>query len=131
MSRVPYASDIGSLMYAMLCTRPNLTQAISVVSRYMDNPGKEHWQTVKHMFKYLKGTIDIGLVYHGDTTFALASYLDFDYVVDLDARRFVFGYAFTIGNFLVTWKTTLQPIMALSTIKANLMALAKAAKEGI
>ena len=86
MSRVPYASDIGSLMYAMLCTRPNLTQAISVVSRYMDNPGKEHWQTVKHMFKYLKGTIDIGLVYHGHMFYALIGYFDFDYAADMNVR---------------------------------------------
>ena len=53
MSRVPYASAVGSLMYAMVCTRPDLAQAVSVVSRFMGQPGKEHWQAVKRIFRYL------------------------------------------------------------------------------
>jgi hypothetical protein len=47
MSKVPYASAIGSLMYAMVCTRPDIAHAVGVVSRYMSNPGKQHWETVK------------------------------------------------------------------------------------
>ncbi|KAL6181625.1 hypothetical protein ACLB2K_048276 [Fragaria x ananassa] len=54
MSRVPYASAVGSLMHAMVCTRPDLAHAVSVVSRFMGEPGKEHWQAVKRIFRYLK-----------------------------------------------------------------------------
>ena len=53
MSRVPYSSDVGSLMYAMVCSRPDLSYAMSLVSRYMANPGKEHWKVVQWIFRYL------------------------------------------------------------------------------
>ena len=72
MTYVTYASVVGSFMYAMVCTRPDLEQAVSVVSRYMGNPGKEHWQAVKHIFWYLKGTTNIGLIFHGDMSCAFS-----------------------------------------------------------
>ena len=56
MSRVPYTSAIGSLMYAMVCSHPDLSHALSVVSRYMANPEKQHWNVVQWIFKYLRGT---------------------------------------------------------------------------
>src|SRR3954462_11501850 len=61
MSRVPYASAVGSLMYAMVCTRPDLAFAVSSVSRFMSNPGKQHWEAVKWIFRYLRGTAKLGL----------------------------------------------------------------------
>ena len=54
MSKVPYSSVVGSLMYAMVCSRPNLSYAISLVSKYMSNPGKEYWKTVQWIFRYLR-----------------------------------------------------------------------------
>ena len=63
MSNVPYSSVVGSLMYAMVCTRPDLSHAVSVVSRYMHNPGKDHWKAVKWILRYVKGTIGKGLVF--------------------------------------------------------------------
>ena len=65
MSRVPYASAVGSLMYAMVCTRPDIAHAVGVLSRFMSNPGKEHWTIVKRVFRYLCGTSDYGLCYQG------------------------------------------------------------------
>ena len=56
ISKVSYASTIGSLMYAMVCTRPDIAHAVGVVSRYMNNPGKEHWMAVKWILRYLKCT---------------------------------------------------------------------------
>jgi hypothetical protein len=56
MSRVPYSSAVGSLMYAMVFTRPDIAHAVGVVSRYMNNPGKEHWEAVKWILRYLRGT---------------------------------------------------------------------------
>ena len=107
MPLVSYASVVGSLMYAMVRTRPGLTQVVNVVSRYMGNPGKKHWQVVKCILRYLKGTTDIGLVYHGDMSCAIVGYSNFDYPLDLDARKSVTGYAFIIDNSLVSWKETL------------------------
>jgi hypothetical protein len=65
MSRVPYASEIGSLMYAMVCTRPDIAHVVGVLSRYMSKPRKEHWTTVKRVFMYLCGTASYGLCYEG------------------------------------------------------------------
>jgi hypothetical protein len=53
MEKVPYASVVGSLMYAMVCTRPYIAHASGVVSRYMENPGRDHWTVVKRIFRYL------------------------------------------------------------------------------
>jgi len=69
MTRVPYASTVGSLMYAIVCTRPDLSQVISMVSRYMHDPGRGHWEAVKWILRYIKGTIDIGLVFKKDVCY--------------------------------------------------------------
>ena len=63
MSRIPYSNAIGSLMYDMVCTRPDLAYSASIVSRFMANPGKQHWSVVKWILRYLKGSKSVGLVY--------------------------------------------------------------------
>jgi hypothetical protein len=68
MSRVPYSSVVGSLMYAMVCTRPDIAHAVGVVSRYMNNPGKEHWEAVKWILRYLRGTANHALCFGGSET---------------------------------------------------------------
>ena len=70
MSVVPYASAIGSIMYAMLCTRPDVCLAISLAGRYQSNPGVDHWTAVKNILKYLKRNKDMFLVYGGDKELA-------------------------------------------------------------
>jgi hypothetical protein len=65
MYRVPYASAVGSLMYAMVFTRPNIAHAMGVLSRYMSKPGKEHWTSIKRVFRYLRGSASYGLCYQG------------------------------------------------------------------
>ena len=62
-SHVPYSSVVGSMMYAIVCTHSNISHAVSVVNEYMINLGKEHWQAVKWILQYLRGTTDVGLVY--------------------------------------------------------------------
>ena len=131
MSRVPYASAVGSLMYAMVCTRPDLAHSVSVVSRFMSQPGKKHWQAVKRIFRYLKGTSDLGLIYRGDIQCLVTGYSDSDYAGDVDSRRSMTGYVFTLGVSVVSWKATLQPTVSLSTTEAEYMALTEAAKGGI
>jgi hypothetical protein len=65
MSRVPYSSTVGSLMYAMVCIRTYIAYAVGVVSRHMNNPGKEHWEAVKWILRYLSGTITHALCFGG------------------------------------------------------------------
>ena len=65
MSHVPYASVVGSLMYAMVCTRLDIAHEVGVLSMYMSKPGKEHWIEIKRVFRYLRGTTNYGLCYQG------------------------------------------------------------------
>ena len=84
MRRVPYASAVGSLMYAMLCTRPDICFAVGVVSRYQSNPGLDHWVAVKHILKYLRRTRNYMLVYSGRELISIG-YTDSDFQPDRDS----------------------------------------------
>ena len=63
MEKIPYASEVGSLMYAMMSTRPDIAYAVSMVSRYMSNPGQQHWATVKWILHYLRETLTAHLCF--------------------------------------------------------------------
>ncbi|CAL9112903.1 unnamed protein product, partial [Musa textilis] len=128
MVKVPYSSAIGSIMYAMVCTRPDISQAVSVVSRYMSCPGKTHWQAVKWILRYLKGTSDACLEF-GKNHDTLIGFVDSDYAADLDKRRSLTGYVFCVGGCAVSWKASLQPVVALSTTEAEYIAVTEAIKE--
>ncbi|KAE8678648.1 hypothetical protein F3Y22_tig00111402pilonHSYRG00027 [Hibiscus syriacus] len=132
-SKVPYASVVGSLMYAMVCTRPDISQAVGVVSRYIHDPGKEHWQAVKWIMRYILNTVDVGLVFQQDKQDGqcVVGYCDSDYAGDLDKRRSTNGYVFTSAKAPVSWKSTLQSTVALSTTEAKYMAVTEAVKEAI
>jgi hypothetical protein len=130
MSRVPYSSTVGSLMYAMVCTRPDIAHAVGVVSRYMNNPGKEHWEEVKWILRYLRGTTTHALCFGGSDTF-LQGYVDSDMAGDKDSRRSTTGYVFTIGGTTISWILKLQKVVALSTTEAEYVAATEASKEMI
>ncbi|KAG8496686.1 hypothetical protein CXB51_007936 [Gossypium anomalum] len=130
MSHVPYSSAVGSLMYAMVCSRPDLSYAVSAVSRYMANPGKEHWKAVQWILRYLRGTTDVCLQF-GRTEDGVIGYVDAAFAGDLDRRRSLTGYVFTIGGCAISWKATLQTTVALSTTEAEYMAITEACKEAI
>jgi hypothetical protein len=99
MSKVTYASAVGCLMYAMVCIRPDLAHIVSVVSKYMANPGKQHWNAVKWIFRYLKGTTDNGITFvRQKSDLSVVGYVDADYVGDLDDRRSTMGYVFIIAG---------------------------------
>ena len=86
MMKVPYASVVGSLMYAMVCTRPDIGYAVGVVSRFMSNPGKEHWNAVKWILLYLKGTSNMCLFFSSGKA-QLDGFTDSDMLVDVDTSR--------------------------------------------
>ena len=97
MRRVPYASAVGSLMYAMLCTRPDICYAVGIVSRYQSNPGKEHWIAVKHILKYLRRTRNYMLIYSGSDLKPIG-YTDSDFQSDRDSRKSTSGSVFTLDS---------------------------------
>eukprot|EP00253_Pinus_taeda_P036452 PITA_36452 len=137
MSRVPYASavSIGILMYAMDYTRPNIAHAVGVLSRFMSKTGKEHWTTVKRVFRYLRGTSDYGLCYQGrpglDKVLDICGFVGADWDGDLDQRRSTSGYVFNLFGGAVSWMSKKQSVVALSTTEAEYMAATHASKEAV
>ncbi|XP_073019296.1 secreted RxLR effector protein 161-like [Primulina eburnea] len=130
MKRVPYASAVGSLMYAMLCTRPDICYAVGIVSRYQSNPGPEHWIAVKHILKYLRRTKGYMLVYSA-LELAPVGYTDSDFQADRYSRKSTSGSVFTLGGGAVVWRSTKQSCTADSTIEAEYVAACEAAKEAV
>ncbi|KAK2378762.1 putative mitochondrial protein [Trifolium repens] len=128
MAKTPYASAIGSLMYAMVCTRPDIGHAVGVVSRFMSNPGKAHWEAVKWILRYLRGTTEKCL-YFGKGEIKVQGYVDADFAGEVDHRRSTTGYIFTVGTTAVSWMSRIQKIVAISTTEAEYVAVTEASKE--
>uniref|UniRef100_A0A3Q7EB23 Reverse transcriptase Ty1/copia-type domain-containing protein n=1 Tax=Solanum lycopersicum TaxID=4081 RepID=A0A3Q7EB23_SOLLC len=120
MTLVPYALAVGSLMYAMVCTRPDIEHAVGVVSRYMANPGKEHWEAVKWLLRYLRGTSSTSLCF-GKGKVTLQGFVDADLGGDVDSSKSTSGYIYTIGGIAVSWMSRLQKCVSLSSTKAELV----------
>eukprot|EP00253_Pinus_taeda_P026892 PITA_26892 len=135
MSRAPYASAVSSMMYAKVCTRPNLAHAVGVLSRFMSKPRKEHWTVVKRVFRYLRGTSDYGLCYQGrpglDRVLNIRGFVDVDWARDLDHRRSTSGYVFNLFGGAVSQMSKKQSVVALSTLEVEYMAATHASKEAV
>ena len=131
MSSVPYASAVGSLMYAMLCTRPDINLAISLVGRYQSDPGMEHWTAVKNILKYLKRTKEMFLVYGGDEELVVKGYVDASFDTDPDDSKSHTGYIYVLNGGAVSWCSSKQEVVAASTCEAEYIAASEAAHEGI
>jgi len=130
MRNCPYASAVGSLMYAMLCTRPDICYAVSIVSRYQSNPGSEHWTAVKHILKYLNRTKHYFLVFGGEDL-TVQGYTDSDFQSDIDDRKSISGFVFTLGKGAISWRSCKQDTTADSTTEAEYIAASEAAKEAV
>ncbi|TYK03644.1 gag/pol protein [Cucumis melo var. makuwa] len=130
MSNIPYASAVGSLMYVMLCTRPNICYSVGIVSRCQSKPGRDHWTTVKNILKYLRRTKDYMLVY-GSKDLILTGYTDFYFQTDKDARKSTSGLVFTMNGGAVVWRSIKQSCIADSTMEAEYVATCEAAKEAV
>eukprot|EP00253_Pinus_taeda_P015319 PITA_15319 len=135
MSHVPYASAVDSVMYAMVCTIPDIAHAVGILSRFMSEPGKEHWTTVKRVFRYLRCTSDYGLCYQGrpglDRFLDIRGFVDADWAGDLDQRRSTSGYVFNLFGGAINWMSKKQSVVTLSTTKAEYMAATHARNEAV
>jgi hypothetical protein len=132
MSKVLYASAIGFLMYAMVCTRPDLAQAVAVVSKYMANPKRQHCDAVKWIFKYLRGTTDYIINFvKQKSDLSVVRYVDADYVGNLDDKRSITGYVFTLARIPICLRSMIQFMVVMSTTEAEYMATAEVEKEAL
>ena len=118
--KIPYVSVVGNIMYAMVATRCDLAHVVGVGSRYMSNPRRKHWDAVKHILRYLRGTKDGQLTFRSTNPTEFKGYTDSDYVKNAENRNSTSCYIFTFGG-----GTTV------STTKAKYIAASDAAKESI
>ena len=111
----------------MVCTRPDIAHVVGV-SRFLENPGKEHWEAIKWIFKYLRATSKLCLCF-GKGKPVLESYTNADMVGDLYGRKSTYGYLFIIVGGAISWQSKLQKCVALSTMEAEYIAVIEAGKE--
>jgi hypothetical protein len=131
MSKVPYASAIGSIMYAMISTYPDVSYALSATSRYQSDPGESHRTTVKNILKYLRRTKYVFLVYGGEEELTVKGYTDARFQTNKDDSKSQSGFVFTLNGGAVSWKSSKQDTVADSTTEAEYIAALEAAKEGV
>ena len=130
VDREKYQSAIGCLIYLSTRTRPDITYAVGAVAKYAEQPGKQHWTAVKRIFRYLKGTITLGIKYSSTSKDELIGYSDADWAGDVDDRKSTSGYAFELGS-IITWRSKKQASTALSTAEAEYLALASCIQEAL
>ena len=131
MNKIPYASAIGSIMYAMLCTRPDVAHAISLTSRYQSDPGLEHWTAVKNIVKYLRRTKDMFLMYGGEEELVTRCYVDASFDTDPDDSKSQSGYVFVMNGGAVSWRSSKQSVVAGSSTEAEYVAASEATQEAV
>jgi hypothetical protein len=125
---VPYLSAIGAILYLAQCTRPDISFSVNLLARYSSAPTRRHWNGVKHIFRYLKGTIDLGLYYSCERA-NLVGYADSGYLSDPHKGRSQTGYIFLNSNAAISWKSTKQTLVATSSNHSEILALHEASRE--
>ena len=99
---------------AMECTRPDISHAVGVISKYMANPGQEHWNARKWVLRYLRGTSDYCITFNSNSDY-VCDFVYSDFAGDLDKRRSTSGYVFTLVGGAISWMSKLHETIALST----------------
>ena len=129
MSTVPYRQAVGSLMYVMVATRPDIATAVGQCSRYLENPGKAHWSTAKRIITYLRCTKELELVLNCTNSMELLAYADSELGRTEDKGRSTTGYLFTYGGGPISWKSQRQNQTVDNTMAAEYIACAESVKE--
>ena len=131
-----YRGIISSLIYATISTRPDITHAVNMLSRYMHQPSQTHMTAAKRVLRYLKRCSEYGLVYNNNNKqygmndeLSITAYCDSDWGGDTVDNKSTTGFAVLLNNNLITWITKKQPTVALSSAKAELMAIVEVTKE--
>ncbi|OWZ13835.1 polyprotein [Phytophthora megakarya] len=130
MQATPYRALIGCLLYITTCTRPDVAYIVTQLSRFLENPGQQHWKAAIRVLRYLKGTRDLGIVYNGNKgKVELTAYTDADWGSNLDDRRSVSGTMVMISGAPVVFKSKYQRMVVLSSAEAVYMALCQCTQE--
>uniref|UniRef100_A0A6V7J2D0 Reverse transcriptase Ty1/copia-type domain-containing protein n=1 Tax=Bracon brevicornis TaxID=1563983 RepID=A0A6V7J2D0_9HYME len=127
---LPYRELVGSLMYLSVCTRPDISHAVSYLSQYNSCYDQTHWIAAERVLRYLNGTKNVGLKYR-KTLSPLLGYVDADWANCVDDRKSYTGFAFILGGCVISWESRKQRTVALSSTGAEYMALNEATKEAV
>lgn len=129
---VPYREAVGSLMYLMIGSRPDLAFAVGKLSQFVENPQAHHWVAVKRVLRYIQGTSKFGILYglHG-AKLTLEGSCDSDWGGNRTDRKSTSGFAFKIANAAVSWASRKQSVVALSSTEAEYISMSEATKEAI
>ncbi|GKE32434.1 zinc finger, CCHC-type containing protein [Tanacetum coccineum] len=128
VSQLEYSRVIGCLMYAMTCTRPDISFDVGKLSRYTSNPGTQHWQVIQRVLKYLKKTMDYRLVYSGYPS-VLEGYTDASWISNTEDNSSTSSWVFLLGGGVIYWASKKQTGITSSTMESEFMALAATGKE--
>ncbi|KAK6149115.1 hypothetical protein DH2020_016640 [Rehmannia glutinosa] len=128
VSQLEYSRVIGSLMYLMSCTRPDIAYAVSKLSRYTNNPGHDHWKGIVRILRYLRYTRDFGLHYTRYHA-VIEGYNDANWISDIKDSKSTSGFVFTLGGATISWKSSKQTVIARSTMESEFIALDKSGEE--
>ena len=128
---VTYQSIVGSLLYAAIATRPDISQAVGVVSKFCSKPTEAHLTAVKRILRYLKGTLNLAIKYQKSENDPLIGYSDADWAGDLDDRHSTTGNIFLMTGGPISWLSEKQAAVALSTSEAEYVALSSVTQEAV
>ena len=128
---VPYRHAVGSIMYLMIGTRPDLAFAIRKLSQHLEQPLQVHWIAVKRVLRYIAGTRDHGILFRGNKDLDLIGYSDSDWAGCRESRKSTSGFVFMLAGGAISWRSKKQTIVALSTCEAEYVAASLACKEAI
>ncbi|KAJ0862094.1 putative RNA-directed DNA polymerase [Helianthus annuus] len=131
MSQIPYASVVGSLMYAQVCTRPDIAYIAGMLGRYQTNPGLDHWKAAKKVLRYLQGTKDYKLTYRRSDHLEVVGYSDSDFAKCKDDKKSTSGYIFMLAGGPISWKSHKQQLTTTSTMMAEYIAVYNATCHGM
>lgn len=127
---VPYKEAVGSLLYLAMVTRPDIAYAVHAVSQYAESPQKIHWNAVKRIMKYIKGTVNHGILFpKGDQMLSITAYSDADFAGDKTTRKSTSGTIIKVGDAPVVWSSQKQRSVALSTTESEYIAASQTTKE--
>ena len=129
--KVPYLSDICALMYLANCTRPDIAFSVNLLARYSSAPTRRHWNGIKHILRYLSGTIDMRLFYSNKSKEKLLGYADAGYLSDPHKARSQTGYVFNYNGIAITWRSVKQTMVATSSNHSEIIAIHEASRECI
>lgn len=131
MQKIPYASVVRSLMYAQVCTRPDISFIVGMLGRYLSNPGMDHWKAAKRVLRYLQRTKDYMLTYRKLDVSEIIGYSDSDFAGCQDSYRSTSGYIYLLAGGAISWKIAKQTLVTSSTMAAEFVACFEASDHAI